>query len=66
MPNTPCLVGETAAGMCAGHFVGDGDLAVVQRLFTSVGVVHVVTELQMDGALLSNQCAYVCAIVCFE
>ena len=40
MPNTPCLVGETAAAMCLGGRADDGDAATVQRLFEAVGRIY--------------------------
>lgn len=40
MPNTPCLVGETAAAMCLGGRADDGDADLVRRLFESVGKIY--------------------------
>lgn len=40
MPNTPCLVGETAAAMCLGGRADDGDAEVVRRLFEAVGRIY--------------------------
>lgn len=37
MPNTPCLVGETASAMCLGGTAGDEDAEEVRALFSSVG-----------------------------
>ena len=39
MPNTPCLVGETAAAMCLGGKADDSDADTVRRLFDAVGKV---------------------------
>lgn len=44
MPNTPCLVGETAAAMCLGHGAGSADADLLQRLFESVGRIFRVDE----------------------
>lgn len=44
MPNTPCLVGETAAAMCLGGAATEGDAADVRALFAAVGVIHRVDE----------------------
>jgi pyrroline-5-carboxylate reductase len=44
MPNTPCLVGETAAAMCLGGSADEGDADAVRSLFAAVGVVHRVEE----------------------
>ena len=44
MPNTPCLVGETAAAMCLGGAADEGDAELVRALFAAVGVVHRVDE----------------------
>ncbi|KAG7669329.1 hypothetical protein KSW81_007486 [Nannochloris sp. 'desiccata'] len=44
MPNTPCLVGETAAAMCLGGNADDGDAELVRKLFSSVGTIYRVDE----------------------
>ena len=44
MPNTPCLVGETAAAMCLGGAADSGDADAVRALFSAVGVIHMVDE----------------------
>lgn len=44
MPNTPCLVGETAAAMCLGGAADEGDAEAVRALFAAVGIVHRVDE----------------------
>lgn len=48
MPNTPCIVGETAAAMCLGGKSDKSDAEAVQELFSAVGVIH-----QVDEKLLS-------------
>ncbi|KAI7843958.1 hypothetical protein COHA_002496 [Chlorella ohadii] len=44
MPNTPCLVGETAAAMCLGGKADDSDADLVRRLFEAVGKIYRVDE----------------------
>lgn len=44
MPNTPCLVGETASAMCLGRNAADADAALIHRLFEAVGRIHRVDE----------------------
>jgi pyrroline-5-carboxylate reductase len=44
MPNTPCLVGETAAAMCLGGRADDADAEMVRRLFAAVGSICRVDE----------------------
>jgi pyrroline-5-carboxylate reductase len=44
MPNTPCLVGETAAAMCLGGRADDADAELVRRLFSAVGTIYRVDE----------------------
>jgi pyrroline-5-carboxylate reductase len=44
MPNTPCLVGETAAAMCLGGGATPADGALVAALFGAVGRIYQVDE----------------------
>eukprot|EP00208_Stichococcus_sp_RCC1054_P003175 CAMPEP_0206134660 /NCGR_PEP_ID=MMETSP1473-20131121/137_1 /ASSEMBLY_ACC=CAM_ASM_001109 /TAXON_ID=1461547 /ORGANISM="Stichococcus sp, Strain RCC1054" /LENGTH=276 /DNA_ID=CAMNT_0053526279 /DNA_START=151 /DNA_END=981 /DNA_ORIENTATION=+ len=44
MPNTPCLVGESASAMCLGGQATDADGDAVQALFTAVGKMFRVDE----------------------
>lgn len=44
MPNTPCLVGETAAAMCLGGKANADDAEVVRQLFEAVGKIYTVDE----------------------
>jgi pyrroline-5-carboxylate reductase len=44
MPNTPCLVGETAAAMCLGGGATAADGALVGALFGAVGRIYQVDE----------------------
>lgn len=39
MPNTPCLVGETASAMCLGGTATEDDAEVVRTLFSAVGTI---------------------------
>lgn len=48
MPNTPCLVGETASAMCLGSKATDTDADLVRTLFSAVGKCF-----QVDESLLS-------------
>ena len=49
MPNTPCLVSETAAGMAAGKHALPADLEDVGAIFSILGKCLPVTEAQIDG-----------------
>ena len=44
MPNTPCLVGETASAMCLGGKATEEDAKPVQALFSAVGKIYAVDE----------------------
>jgi pyrroline-5-carboxylate reductase len=48
MPNTPALVSRAVSGITYGSSVTEQDCAVVERLFGSIGSVHVVSEAQFD------------------
>ncbi|PPH39189.1 pyrroline-5-carboxylate reductase [Rathayibacter sp. AY1E3] len=49
MPNTPAVVGRAVTGLSAGTRSGDEDLALVRRLFETVGEVVEVPESQLDA-----------------
>jgi len=49
MPNTPSTVRKGVTGLAAGAAVSDDDLAVVRRLFETVGAVVEVPESQIDA-----------------
>lgn len=49
MPNTPCLVGETAAAMSLGPDATTADAELVRRLFQAVGTIHMVDEKLLDA-----------------
>lgn len=44
MPNTPCLVGESASAMCLGGKANEQDGEAVQTLFAAVGKIFTVDE----------------------
>ncbi|KAG2454963.1 hypothetical protein HYH02_000789 [Chlamydomonas schloesseri] len=44
MPNTPCLVGETAAAMCLGGKANADDEKLVRTIFEAVGKIYTVDE----------------------
>lgn len=48
MPNTPATVGKAVTGLAAGPSVTPDDLALVRRLFETVGAVIEVPESQID------------------
>lgn len=49
MPNTPATVGKAVTGLAAGHGASADDLALVRRLFETVGAVVEVPESQIDA-----------------
>lgn len=49
MPNTPALVGKAVTGLAAGTGATSDDVAVVHRLFETVGTVIEVPESQIDA-----------------
>ena len=49
MPNTPCLVGEMAAGFSAGKSVTADDLAVTEKLLKAAGTAVLVKEELIDA-----------------
>lgn len=49
MPNTPCLVGASAAGYAAGGAATPDDVALVGRLFGAVGKAFAVSEHLLDA-----------------
>lgn len=49
MPNTPAVVGKAVTGLAAGTHAGPTDVAVVRRLFETVGSVIEVDESQIDA-----------------
>lgn len=49
MPNTPCLLGASAAGLTAGPGATAEDAALVERLFNAVGKAFTVPEHLLDA-----------------
>lgn len=49
MPNTPCLVSESAAAFSLGSHARDEDRELVQSLLSAVGFACEVKESQLDG-----------------
>lgn len=49
MPNTPALVGQGAAAICAGATANDDDMAWAESILGSVGTVIRVPESQLDA-----------------
>lgn len=49
MPNTPCLVGQSATGYCLGPGVSDADAVLVAKLLGSVGAAFPLEEKLLDA-----------------
>jgi len=49
MPNTPCLVGDSASGYCAGPGATEADQQLVGNLLESVGLAVSIEERLMDA-----------------
>jgi pyrroline-5-carboxylate reductase len=49
MPNTPCLIGASAAGYCPGPNATPEDIALVDRLFNAVGKAYRLSEHLLDA-----------------
>ena len=49
MPNTPCLVGQSASGFCAGPHATPQDLQLVEQLLSAVGKAFQVEEKMLDA-----------------
>lgn len=49
MPNTPCLVGKSAAAMCLGSAATGADGETVKTLMGAVGSIHTVDEKLIDA-----------------
>lgn len=65
MPNTPCLIGESASGLCAGAGATADDVALIEKLMGAVGVVRKVDEKLMDAVtgLSGSGPAYVYVLI---
>lgn len=49
MPNTPCLVGRGAIGLAASEQVTEAELAAIVEMLGHVGIVHQVSEENLDA-----------------
>jgi len=49
MPNTPCLVGEMAAGFALGKKCDDNDVKIVEELLSSAGKAFYLKESMLDA-----------------
>ncbi len=49
MPNTPAMIAAGVTALCAGRFVSDAQMAVAQRIFSTVGRTVIVDEKHMDA-----------------
>lgn len=49
MPNTPCLVGQGAAGFCLGSLATAHDKTVVETIFGSCGVANELPEILLNA-----------------
>ncbi len=65
MPNTPCLVGEMAAGVTYSDLVNDDDKLFISELLSSAGTAITVSEDKMDAvtALSGSGPAFVARII---
>jgi len=65
MPNTPCLVGCGASGICSPAGLSKDDVALAQRLMSAVGLAVRVSESQMHAltALSGSGPAYVYQVI---
>ena len=65
MPNTPCLVGEVAAGLCRGAACTDEHVATATKLFSAVGKIHTIDEKLIDAVtgLSGSGPAYVFMVI---
>jgi pyrroline-5-carboxylate reductase len=49
MPNTPCLVGQSASGYCLGDHATEKDARLIDKLLTAVGLAVRVEEKLLDA-----------------
>mmetsp|Transcript_767 Transcript_767/g.1001 ORF Transcript_767/g.1001 Transcript_767/m.1001 type:complete len:285 (+) Transcript_767:159-1013(+) len=49
MPNTPCMVGQSASGFAMGQKCTDADREIVVSIFGSCGIAHEVKEVLLNG-----------------
>lgn len=65
MPNTPCLVGEMAAGYSLGNKVTQEDAKVIERILNSAGIAYKLDERLLDAvtALSGSGPAFIAYII---
>ena len=65
MPNTPCLVGETAAGISLGKYTNKNNEDFVVRMMSAVGRCFVVEEKLLDAVtgLSGSGPAFICMVI---
>lgn len=65
MPNTPCLVGETAAGIALGKYARKSDEDAIVNMLSAVGKCFVVDEKLLDviTGLSGSGPAFVCMVI---
>ena len=54
MPNTPCLVGQSAAAFAMGEACLPEDQTIVKKIFSAVGVAVEVKEKDLNGEMTQN------------
>lgn len=65
MPNTPCLVSESAAGFTMGQHTTEEDKEIVQSVLGAVGYAVEVKESQIDGALAGSLLVTCDVMLCY-
>ena len=65
MPNTPCLVGETAAGISLGKYAKKPEEELVVKMLSTVGKCFVVEEKLLDvvTGLSGSGPAFICMVI---
>lgn len=54
MPNTPALVGQTAAAFALGEAAVPEDQAITKKIFSAVGLALEVKEKDLNGRLVGG------------
>ncbi|MGR3319180.1 MAG: pyrroline-5-carboxylate reductase [Candidatus Anammoxibacter sp.] len=65
MPNTPCLVGETAAGISLGKYTKKPDEELIVKMLSTVGKCFLVEEKLLDvvTGLSGSGPAFICMVI---